>query len=519
VPLTDGGALASVASYAFALGLTAAVVLVALLVNRVAPDRRGQVRRPVIGLLLYLVAIATAAVVHAFGLAGWERNLRVVAELFALYTVIATAGVAIFNLLLKKLRFEIAPIVADLSMGVAYLVALFVVLRRSGLDIGGIVASTAVVTGILALSLQATLGNVIGGVALQVDQSIRIGDWIQLESGKRGQVRAIRWRHTVIETNDHDVLIVPNATLLASTFTILGKRDGRRVQHRMWVYFNVDFRYNPVDVVRVVEEALHAAPMDNVAETPLPSCVCMNFAEAGRDSFGFYAVRYHIFDMGRDDPTSSRVRARIFAALKRAEIPLAVPATHVWVEQDTEERRERKRQRSQKSRIDALRAVSFIEPLTDAEVSALADYLHYAPFAPGETITRQGSVAHFLYLLTDGEVEVRVYAGDKFETVATLTAPSFFGEMGLMTGEPRRATVVARTDVECYRLDKDAFHKVLAERPTIVEQISTLLAQRSVELQSVREGLDAESKKRRMAAENIRVLSKIRQFFGLDDMQ
>src|SRR5688572_26663278 len=165
----DGGVLASVASYAFALGLTAAVVLVALLVNRVAPDRRGQVRRPVIGLLLYLVSIGAAAVVQAFGLAAWERNLRVVAELFALYTVIATAGVTIFHLFFKKLRIEIAPILADLAMGAAYVVALFVVLRRGGLDIGGIVASTAVVTGILALSLQATLGNVIGGVALQVD--------------------------------------------------------------------------------------------------------------------------------------------------------------------------------------------------------------------------------------------------------------------------------------------------------------------------------------------------------------
>jgi small-conductance mechanosensitive channel/CRP-like cAMP-binding protein len=513
----DATTVSGIASYAFALGLTVAVVLVALLVNRVAPDRRGQVRRPVIGLFLYLVSLVAAAVVHAVGLEGWERNLRVVAELFALYTVISTLGVAIFHLFFKTIRIQVAPILADLAMGIAYLVAIFVVLRRGGLDIGGIVASTAVVTGILALSMQATLGNVIGGVALQVDQSVRVGDWIQLESGRRGVVSAIRWRHTVIETNDFDVLIVPNATLLASTFTILGKRDDRRVPHRMWVYFNVDFRYNPVDVVRIVEEALRTASMENVAEEPPPSCVCLNFAEAGRDSFGYYGVRYHIHDMRRDDPTSSRVRGRIYAALKRADIPLAVPATHVWVEQDTEERRERKRQREQSRRLKALRAVSFIEPLTDDEVAALADFLHYAPFAPGETITRQGAVAHYLYVLTDGEAEVRIYAGNKHETVATLTAPTFFGEMGLMTGEPRTATVVARTEVECYRLDKEAFHQVLAGRPEAVAEISKLLTQRLVELQSVREGLDAESKRRRMAAENIRVLSRIRQFFGLDE--
>lgn len=55
---------------------------------------------------------------------------------------------------------------------------------------------------VIGLSLQSTLGNVIGGLALQIDDSINEGDWIELENKQQGQVKQVRWRHTVIETRD-----------------------------------------------------------------------------------------------------------------------------------------------------------------------------------------------------------------------------------------------------------------------------------------------------------------------------
>ena len=87
----------------------------------------------------------------------------------------------------------------------------------------------------------------------------------------------------------------------------------------------------------------------------------------------------------------------------------------------------------------------------------MADHLRYAPFTAGETITKQGAVAHWLYILTKGKVEVRLRLADSTESkvVNNIDAPSFFGEMGMLTGAPRRADVIALTDVECYRLDKE----------------------------------------------------------------
>src|SRR5262249_27508278 len=162
-----------------------------------------------------------------------------------------------------------------------------------------------------------TLGNILGGVALQLDGSIHEGDWIQLENGRQGRVRAVRWRHTVLETRDWSTIIVPNAQLLANNITILGKRDDRHVPQRTRVWFNVDFRFSPTKVIQVVTEALVGANIQGVATDPPPNVLCMDFTKERRESFATYAVRYWLTDLAADDPTSSRVRARIYTALRR----------------------------------------------------------------------------------------------------------------------------------------------------------------------------------------------------------
>jgi CRP-like cAMP-binding protein len=131
-------------------------------------------------------------------------------------------------------------------------------------------------------------------------------------------------------------------------------------------------------------------------------------------------------------------------------------------------------------------------------------------------MTRQGAVAHWLYILASGKGEVRVSAEDgSTKAVATIDAPGFFGEMGLMTGEPRFASVVALADAECYRLEKAGFEKILRDRPTIAHGISELLAKRRVELLAIREGLDDAARSAREKSEQERILGRIQTFFGL----
>src|SRR5439155_5677380 len=140
-----------------------------------------------------------------------------------------------------------APILRDTLLGISYVVVALTLLGRHGVDLSGIVATSAVVTAVIGFSLQDTLGNVMGGVALQMEQSIGVGDWVRIGEVE-GLVREIRWRQTSIETRNWDTVVIPNSQLMKSQVTVLGRRSGQPRQHRMSVPFNVDFRHDPGSV-------------------------------------------------------------------------------------------------------------------------------------------------------------------------------------------------------------------------------------------------------------------------------
>jgi CRP-like cAMP-binding protein len=266
-------------------------------------------------------------------------------------------------------------------------------------------------------------------------------------------------------------------------------------------------------VTRVVLDALRGVTIERVATTPKPDCVLMDLNE----SFGRYAVRYWLTDIAVDDPTDGVIRTRVYFALRRAGIPLSMPAHAVFLTEDSTARKQDKSRAESDRRLRALRGVELFANLSDDERAHLAEHLSYAPFAQGETMTRQGAEAHWLYMVVAGEVSIRV-AGDGGEReVARLHAGDFFGEMSLLTGERRTATVVALSPVECYRLDKAAFQELLVARPEVTEHIADVLAKRRTELSLARENLDHEAERERMRITRTDLVGKIRHFFSLDD--
>ncbi len=498
----------------------AALVLVAALINRFSPTRRPRIRRALVLYVLFVLLAGTAQLLpylpNIRGHATWTEYTELIANVFATLTCVELACLIVFDLFFPAVGIVLVTLTSDIVVGLAYIFAVFGVLKVEGVSASSVVTTSAVVSGVLALSLQTTLGNILGGVALQLDGSINLGDWLQLADGTQGRVVAIRWRHTVVETRNWDTVIVPNANLLAQNVTILGKRTGKPVQHRMWVYFNVDFRHAPSRVIDVVRTALATGPIEGVADDPKPSVICYDFAKDGRDSFAYYAVRYWLTDLPNDDPTSSRIRTRVYTALRRAGIPLARPTQTLFMTSEEPEA-ERLRRHREKG-LAALDGVELFHALTAEERAQVVDHLEYVPYTAGETVTRQGNVAHWLYILCTGKVEIRRHLsdGDVAKAVADIVAPGFFGEMGMLTGEPRRADVVAMTDVECYRLDKTGFEQILHDRPEIAAQISGTLAKRDLELTAALEGLSEEARKARMAHAETRMLDKIQEFFGLE---
>ncbi|MFO0594436.1 MAG: mechanosensitive ion channel family protein [Myxococcaceae bacterium] len=465
--------------------------------------------------LLFFTGVHVAGLVTTAALGDdsttFVEGFRTLTWMLSAVSLVGAVSTVLFSVVLPRIRLDTPLIVQDVVVGVSMVVASVAVLSHAGVNLSGLIATSAVFTAILGFSLQDVIGNIAGGLALQVDASISVGDWIRV-GDVTGKVVEVRWRHTAIETRNWETVLIPNTVMTKSNVMILGRRTGQPTQWRRWVYFNVDFRFQPGDVVSVVQSAVRAAKIDRIAADPAPTCVLMDMT----DSYGKYAVRYHLTDLAVDDPTDSEVRACVYFALKRADMTLALPAHAIFVTEETKDRQDIKTEKQLARRRALLSQISLFKDLSDDERAELARHMKYAPFARGEVMTRQGSEAHWLYLVEDGEADVRVTDGEHERELAHIRGPCFFGEMSLLTGELRSATVIASSEVECFRLDKVAVQTLMDQRPGIAEHMAKLLAERKVTLQAAKEGLSADAARERAEREANQLLSRIRNFFALD---
>ncbi len=489
-----------------------AFLLLSLLVLVAARRERRLVLRLGALYAAALILHGAGAALVAFGAPRAAAAAHLVATLLSGVAVLGLLGALVFGAVLGAVGLRLPRIVRDVSVALSCLAYFLWLLSTRHVDVAGIVATSAVLTAVIGLSLQDFLSNVMGGLALQLDALVGVGDWVTFGEA-RGVVREISWRHTSIETTNGDTFVVPNSVLMKTPVLLIGKTiGGGPVAQRRWVRFLVEDRVPPTSVVAAVEDALRREPIPNVAAEPAADVVLL----AVRDGSCEYAVRYLLTDMRGEDRTDSTVRIRIWFALKRAEMPFAIPVSniHLWSEEGLKRRQAAEAERD--ARRTAVERIPVFAPLTQEEKERLAEGLLFTPFAAGEAIVRQGAAANHLFVLTKGLVEVRVAVeGAAPRAVATLSAPDVFGEMGLLTGEPRKATVLALEETDCWRVTKEAFHDILAARPALAEEISRLLAERDVELAAAREGLSEEAKRSLIREEERSLLSKMRDFFGI----
>ncbi len=487
-------------------------ILTAILTSRLVHAEMRRVWGIGVMLILHLILIPFTAYFNVISSSS-PLYIALLCQVFASLTAIWTIITLVFKILLPFLRIETPLILQDLMVAGSSLIAFFVLASKSGYNLSGLIATSAVITAVIGFSLQDTLVNIMGGLALQMDNSICVGDWIKLNDIS-GKVVEIRWRYTAIETRNWETLIIPNSVIMKNQVLVLGRKTNKPIQWRRWVYFNVDFRYSPSEVIKVVGDALKNAEVDKIATEPPINCILMDM----QDSYCQYAVRYWLTDLIADDPTDSEVRTWVYFALKRADIPLSIPAQALFVTEESSDRKEEKNKVEIRQRVKALEKVELFGALSEAEREKLATNLRYAPFSQGEIITRQGSEAHWLYMIIKGSVSIQI-ANEGLECeVARLNEGHFVGEMSLLTGEKRSATVIAITDVICYRLDKEAFQEIIHARPDIAEHIAEILAKRKVELEAKKEGLDHEAHALKMAHHKNNFLTQIRDFFGLSDL-
>jgi CRP-like cAMP-binding protein len=169
-----------------------------------------------------------------------------------------------------------------------------------------------------------------------------------------------------------------------------------------------------------------------------------------------------------------------------------------------------------RERLDLLRRIEVIQCLNEDETRQLASHMRKVSFAPGEVILRQGDPGDSAYLVQRGRVRILLSNDSGLsEQVACLAPGDFFGEMSLLTGEPRSATAVALDQVDCYQLSKPDLDAVFAGRPELAGDIAGVLANRQEGLAAVREKLSDEAAKQRGLQNRNDLLSRIRRYFAI----
>jgi small-conductance mechanosensitive channel/CRP-like cAMP-binding protein len=475
---------------------------------------RHDLRRTMIAMAIAMaIGVVGLVLLQRFGDALTDATIALVfREALLLLIAIGFARVAVMFVFQGILaRLEIPRILGDVLIAAVLIVFGLVRMKAIGVNLASIITTSAVITGVIAFSLQETLGNLWGGIALQLDNTCRIGDWIRME-GVTGRIVGIRWRYTAIATNTGETVIIPNGQLIKNRVTVLGRRGDERIPYRREVDFSVAYGVPPSRVIAAVGDGLARAEIRNVATRPPIVVVCLGFGDSGMH----YGVRYWLTDLAHDIWTDSQIRLHVAATLARHGMEIPYPH-RVLIERGAADAAAA-RERELEARCRTLAEIALFSPLTDGERRALAAELHDCPYVNDDVIARQGEAADSLYILAHGRVEVyddSAGGTGARDLLATLEAPSYFGEMGLLTGQARGATVVARDEVLCYRLDKVGFDAIVRARAQLIEPMSRVVVERQAANDQKLSALSAEARAREASYSAAELVRRIKRFFDI----
>jgi small-conductance mechanosensitive channel/CRP-like cAMP-binding protein len=473
---------------------TAAIA--ALLYALALRHRRGNLRAwPVamVGVGL-VIDVATPLLGHA----RFAYLVDTAAVILFLWGVIRI-GLELADAATHRGREHFSTIFRDLLTLTLWVLVVMVVLRTFfKIDLGALIAVPAVLTVVLGFALQETLGNVFSGLTLQISRPFQPGDWVRV-ADKVGTVHDVGWRATTIVTRANEWLDIPNAQLAKDLLFNYGK-------HAVADEVSIGLGYGepPNRVREIILDSLRDVP--DVLHRPEPEVLPWEFGDYAIR----YRVRYWLADYGRSEQIHARVVSGLWYALRRHAIEIPFPVRTLVLKQESQvEASEALREIAAE-----LRSVDFLRELNDDEVHILAGAVRVRQFGAGEALMREGDSGDTFYIIRRGVVDVTTNGADgKQVHIAELTRPAFFGEVALMTGESRNATIRARSDVEVLEMSRNGFTELFKSHPDAAAQMSEIIAAR---LSQRRELLDAgQQGDGSVRTRSSRLLAKMREIFDI----
>lgn len=423
-------------------------------------------------LRLSVFLLAAYVLVHLVFLIRPELAARVPPDsnLFSLdRLVLAAALINLFVIgLVNPLRHDRVPDRFPSILQDALVIGLLAIVAAFSDD--KLLATSAVGAVVLGFALQDTLGNAFAGLAIQSEKPFSIGHWVKVGDFE-GRVTEVTWRATKLRTKTGNFIVLPNNIVGKEAITNFSEPVApTRIQVDVGVHYDAP----PNKVKSVLREALAQCPL--VLQSPSPDIEMGNFAPSSID----YYVRFWIDDYARDEVARDQVRSAIYYAFKRHDIEIPYPIqTEMSIEPPVRDERLRTAEREV-----ILHGVDLFAPLTDEQRRAIAAATTTATFGDGEVIVRQGQPGESMYVVSSGKVAVKI--DSRSEPVATIEKGGYFGEMSLLTGDARSASVVAVGDVTVLEVGANIFRELGDVSPHAVEQVAIAAATRRAELEGVR---------------------------------
>jgi small-conductance mechanosensitive channel/CRP-like cAMP-binding protein len=358
-----------------------------------------------------------------------------------------------------------------------------------------IFAATAVGAVVIGLALQDTLGNLFAGLAIQIEKPFRVGHWVRV-AGVDAMVSEITWRATKLRTKTGNFVVVPNSVLSKDTIVNYSEPSAETL---IEVDIGASYDVPPNEVKAAILSAIRHEPL--IAPTRQPEVLLTDFAASAI----VYRVRTWTADFAGDEQLKDRIRSAIYYAFRRHGIAIPYPI-QVQIPGTADTGRADPAEAAR-----ALAQVTIFVSLSESEREEIARTARHNLFAAGEVIVRQGERGSSMFVVARGEAVVVLEPGDR--EVARIGPGGFFGEMSLLTGDPRNATVRATVDSDLIEIAVEPFRRFVLANPAAVDHIGEAVARRQAELQEHR----AAGPAAREPEMPQRFLARVRRFLSFVD--
>jgi small-conductance mechanosensitive channel/CRP-like cAMP-binding protein len=391
----------------------------------------------------------------------------------------------------------------QLIAGLIYLgVALAIVGDEFNVPIGALFATSGAVAIIAGLALQSTLADVFSGIAISLGRSYRIGDWIIIDSGVEGRIIETNWQAVHLLTASHDVAIIPNSVLAKAKLVNVSTPEEAQVATTL---IQLEPSMSPASFVDMSLQAL--ASCNCILHEPPPTVAVKSLSASAIE----LALSYRIPNRSTGDNARNEVFDRVYrhvtaAGLKFAQAPggaaLFAPVRGGGKDGSAP---------PQSAPERMLEKLPLFSSLAAEHKNTLAGKMRRRAFEPGELVIERGIVAQTLAIVQSGALALYQIRDGREHELVRLGPGDYFGEGGLLLGEPQHGTIRALTHAAIYEIGADDLRPILVERPGLSDALGHALAAR----RAMQDADDAAASNQADHSAR-RLTDRIRQLFQVD---